>query len=103
MGYINVGQGDATFHLFHGECEDYKREFILPLEDILNERGAVRVFLDYGKLTYVSRKEALAINRLKKTISLYEIMVTKLDCQIGYYENWELLNLIFHGMENLSK
>tara|TARA_Y100001936_G_scaffold249796_1_gene300985 strand:+ start:1493 stop:1780 length:288 start_codon:yes stop_codon:yes gene_type:complete len=73
LGYINVGQGDATFHLFHGECEDYKREFILPLEDILNERGAVRVFLDYGKLTYVSRKEALAINRLKKTISLLHL------------------------------
>ena len=73
MEYINVGQKNATFHLFHGACEDYRREFILPLENVLNEKGSVKIFLDFRKLSYLSQREVVAVNRLKQTLELLNL------------------------------
>tara|TARA_Y100000780_G_scaffold155505_1_gene140214 strand:- start:251100 stop:251384 length:285 start_codon:yes stop_codon:yes gene_type:complete len=73
LEYINIGKSNATFHLFHGECEDYRREFVLPLEEILNDKGIIDVYLDFGRLSYVTEKEAQAIERLKSTLSLLDL------------------------------
>ncbi|MCO4753167.1 MAG: hypothetical protein KC478_01730 [Bacteriovoracaceae bacterium] len=73
MEYINVGQKNATFHLFHGDCEDYRREFVLPLENVLNDKGQIKIFLDFRKLSYLSQREALAVERLKQTLDLLNL------------------------------
>ena len=87
--------------------------FLSPFERIINyviihrdfslEKNELTNKGSYKRNNIIKNFSEIISPLYKKTISLYEIIIMKLDCQIGFYENWELLNLIFHGMENLSK
>ena len=73
MEHVSISQNMITFYLFHGDMEDYHRELIVPLERFLEEGVAKKIFLDFGRLTFVSKREAEKILLLVKTLRLLNL------------------------------
>ena len=63
----------VTFILFHGDMEDYKREFLAPLGEILNRKEVEGVYIDFTNMSFVSKREAGAVGELLQTLGLLSL------------------------------
>lgn len=79
MEYISPGEGELTFSLFHGDNNDYKQEFIRPLEEFLArqtvEKTVEKIILDFSKLSFISKRQSGSIIELVQTLRLLNFSI----------------------------